>query len=71
MHVRVGVVGIEDGQDGHRVELGIQPSSLWEEVYQDLHTWKGILLEEKPKGDSKKQENSLSCSSTFVEIFCI
>lgn len=49
MHVRVGAVGIEDGEDGHRVELGIQPSCLWEEVYQDLHTWKGILLEEKPQ----------------------
>lgn len=64
-------MGIDDGEGGRRVELGIQPSSLWEEVYQDLHTWKGILLEEKPKRDSKKQENSLSCSSSFVEIFCI
>ena len=71
MQVRVGAVGIENGEGGRRVELGVQPSSLWEEVYQDLHTWKGILLEEKPKRDSKKQENSLSCSSGLVEIFCI
>lgn len=71
MQVRVGAVGIEDGEGGCRVELGVQPSSLWEEVYQDLHPWKRILLEEKPKRDSKKQENSLSCSSSFVEIFCI
>ena len=59
------------GEEGHRVELGVQPSSLWKEVSQDLCTWKRILLEEKPKRDSKKQENPLSCSSSCVETFCI
>lgn len=59
------------GEDEHRVELGVQTSSLWKEASQDLYQWKGILLEEKPKRDSKKQENPLSCSSSCVETFCI
>lgn len=58
-------------KDGQRIELGIQPLSLCKEVSQDLDTWREILLEEKPKGDSKKHGNPHLCSSRFIEMFCI
>lgn len=55
------------GEDEHRVELGVQPSSLWKEASQDLYPWKGILLEEKPKRDSRKQENPLRAQAVALK----
>lgn len=63
-------MGIGRGER-HQVELGIQPSSLWKEVSQDVYPWEGILLEEKPKRDPKKQEDPHPCSSSLIEMFCI
>lgn len=58
-------------EDGLRAELGIQPSSLWTEVAQDLDIWEGILLRVKQKSNSKKHEHFHLRSSSFIEMFYI
>lgn len=58
-------------EDGQLAELSIQPFSSWKEVSQDLDTWEGLPLEEKPKRDSKKLKNLRLCLSSFFEIFYI
>lgn len=68
MHVRVGAVG-EGREHGQRVELGIQPFSLWKEISQDVDTRKEILLEAKLKRDSKKHANPICAQAVLLKCF--